>query len=194
MEKQVQVFMDNDVKDLVFDIEAQDEWKEKIKELGLKGQKELINKGQKSPIPFLYLNKGMERVLSVLCPKKEDVKEYSKTPIPLEALGVLKVAEDEGYFGEIEIWYDDVDPDPVMIGVVHKENKWEKDYYLLARCGTERKTLEQLRQEAKERWKKKKLADIERAKIELEQAKQKIDVLTEEYFSGEYIISISVSF
>ena len=43
--------------------------------------------------------------------------DYDKTPIPVEILDLVALSINENYFKEIEIWYDDKNPDPVCVGI-----------------------------------------------------------------------------
>lgn len=93
-----------------------DGWGEKVKELGLDGQVSLVNDGQKSPIPFLRLTKEHKAILKIICPDVDDVKKYDKAPIPMNALAMLGLATQEGYFKKVEVWHSEGNPDPVMVG------------------------------------------------------------------------------
>jgi hypothetical protein len=128
----------------------------------------------------VWINKRLSNVLTCLCPKKENVEAYAKSPIPLELLGHIKQAEMKGWFEKIEVWYDDRDPDPVLIGTARKEQ------YLIGRWGAEAVTLERLDALAVT----KKKADLERkakAKIsEIQEGLAQLEENTQKILDGEY--------
>jgi hypothetical protein len=144
METQVQVFMEEETKELIYDSEKLEEWKSKVQELGLNAQLELC-KEDKSPIPFTYMKESMVAMFEELCPASTRVQDYNITPIPIEVLGVISLAEKEGYFEGIEIWYDDKKPDPILVGFKNGKK------YLMARWGAEKADFGDLYKEAKKR-------------------------------------------
>lgn len=113
----VETFIIEETAELIYDNEKLDKWNELVAELGLDGQNTIVKK-DKSPIPFLDLKTSMINVFKTLCPAQVDVKEYNRTPIPVEILDLIALSTREGYFTKIEIWYDDKSPDPVCVGVV----------------------------------------------------------------------------
>ena len=106
--------------DVVFDVEALDEWKKTAKELGMDGQLGLAS-GEASPIPYPFLNDGMYNVYNTLCPNKTEFKNYKNTTIPLEVLKQIAFSVKENHFQSISIWADDKQPDPIVIG---ETNNW----------------------------------------------------------------------
>ena len=143
-----EIYLLEENKDITFDSDKNEEWKKIIEELRLEGQKKLLeNSGNKSAIPFMFMNTRLTRILECLCPVKVDVNKYDKTPIPLKILGVVKLCEQEGYFDTIQVWYDDVSIDPILVGYKNKEDK-----YLLARWGDMLRSFDELYEMAKKRW------------------------------------------
>lgn len=116
MKTVVETFIIEETASLIYDNEQLDRWNELVNDLGLKGQTE-ITKPTKSPIPFMFIKKSMEKVFETLCPRKVDISEYNVTPIPVEILDLVSLSKREGYFQEIQIWYDDKNPDPLCVGV-----------------------------------------------------------------------------
>lgn len=122
----VETFYVEETASLIYDNDHLSEWENLSEQLGLNGQKN-IAKPKKSPIPFMPLNKRMERIAETLCPRKVEVSEYSVSPIPLEILRLIALSNKEEYFQKIEIWYDDETPDPFCIGHI---GKWyEQEFY-----------------------------------------------------------------
>lgn len=111
----VEQFFNKELADISFEVEALEEWKSIVSELGLSNQLELT-KGKESPVPYPFMNETMKRVYSILCPRFVDFKDYKVTPIPLEVLKQISFSVKEKHFSKIEIWYDDKSPDPIVVG------------------------------------------------------------------------------
>jgi len=180
MESTVTSYLEQENEILVTDPDKLDEWKAKAEELGLEGQMTLCKEG-KSPIPFMWMNEGLMNMFKVLCGKSMDFKEYDKAPIPMEAMGLIGLAVKEQYFDEIYIRYDDVDPDPIAIGVAGKEK------YLIARWGDERLSLEQLREKAVMRWAEKARRKLNESIAQAQADLDGIQQLAEKHMAGEYV-------
>jgi hypothetical protein len=117
MKTVVETFLIEETVDLIYDNEKLERWNNIVAELGLEGQKK-ITKGEKSPIPFMYLKECVKQIFTTLCPIKVPIREFNTTPIPLEILDLIALSEKEQYFSAIQIWYDDKKPDPVCVGIV----------------------------------------------------------------------------
>jgi hypothetical protein len=111
----VQIYFNEEVKDIVFNTEEQNEWQQLAKELGLENQQKLSHQEQ-SVVPYKWMNTNLINVCTTLCPAKVDVENYDKEPIPLEVMRQLAFAKKENHFDKIQIWYDDKSPDPMLIG------------------------------------------------------------------------------
>jgi hypothetical protein len=142
----VQTFIVEESKELIYDSDKIQEWKNKCEELGLSNQLLLAEK-DKSPVPFECMNEVQKRVYETLCPAKENYKQYKRTAIPLEVLSLIALAEKEGYFNEIQIWYDNKTPDPIAVGLI-KETDWRYLYYSIAKWGDELRPFEELKEKA----------------------------------------------
>jgi hypothetical protein len=123
----VQIYQNEELNDIMFQIEALDEWKQLADELGMESQLEFVRKAE-SPIPYPHINKSMELIFRTLCPAITDFKTYSKTTIPLEVMKQIGYSVKEKHFTKIEIWYDDRSPDPFAIGYVQKWSTYDKKY------------------------------------------------------------------
>jgi hypothetical protein len=109
-------------------------------ELGLCTQE----KKDESKIPNVYtpLNMSMTKQLHALCPRSASVESYTRSTIPLEVLQVYKLAKDNQMFEGFEIWWDDIAPDPLLIGwnfenaeAREKNYTWRRQRSLIARWG-----------------------------------------------------------
>lgn len=155
-----------------------DGWLEKVKELGLEGQEELVGDGQKSPVPFLRLTKEHKAILEIICPDVVDVKKYSKAPIPLQALAMLGLATAERYFQKVEVWHSEGNPDPVMVG---------DGEFLMAQWGPERVTYEEQKRRASEIWIASAKLRLQEAYNELKADMENVEALFQKHLSGGWL-------
>lgn len=153
----VETFYVEETTNLIHDGEALKTWEEKCAELGLEGQKAVVVEG-KSPIPFLWMNDALIATFEVLCPTKNKIEDYSKSPIPVEILGLVSLCKKEEYFDFVEIWYNEKVKDPVCVGYrvpdEHKSKEgWYRTYYaqkyLIGRWADVKASLDQLIDRAK---------------------------------------------
>jgi hypothetical protein len=155
MKTVVETFIIEETQDLIYDNEKLSQWNQYVQELGLSGQAKIKVEG-KSPIPFLHMNQALIAVFETLCPKKFDIEKYDRTPIPVEILSLVALAKQENYFTKIEVWANEKDPDPVVIGLLpgedHNKSEWYPHYwerYLIGRWADVKQSLEQLTEKAK---------------------------------------------
>lgn len=123
----VQIYQNEELNDIMFQVEALDEWKQVAGELELDNQLNFL-KVAESPIPYPWMNTTMKTIFETLCPCKVDFKKYDKTPIPLEVLKQIALSVRDKHFQEIEIWYDDKTPDPAVIGKTQQFYCYDKAY------------------------------------------------------------------
>lgn len=154
MKTVVETYIIEETQELIYDNEKLDQWNSLVSELGLKGQAKVVNT-DKSPIPFLWMNTTLKKVFEELCPRKVNIEEYNKTPIPVEALSLVALSMKEGYFNKIEVWYNDKNPDPAIVGYKFNggesewQREWQADKYLLARWSDVKASLMELTDRAK---------------------------------------------
>lgn len=151
----VETFYVEETINLVHDNDALQKWNERVNELGLEGQKNVV-KVDKSPIPFLWMNTALINTFETLCPSKADVAAYDKTPIPVEILDAVALCKREQYFDLIEIWFNEKEKDPVCVGYKYKqknETEWYKKHtaekYLIGRWADVKASLDNLIERAK---------------------------------------------
>jgi high-affinity Fe2+/Pb2+ permease len=158
MQTTVETFIVEETSSLIHDNDALQRWNESVEALGLQGQKTVIQK-EKSPIPFLWMNSALIATFETLCPTKVKVEQYDKSPIPVEILDLLKLSKNEGYFNEVEIWYNEVDKDPVCVGYHFGERSaretdfWKKAYaekYLIGRWADVKASIDTLTKKARQ--------------------------------------------
>jgi hypothetical protein len=185
----VETFFIQETVNLVHDNDALQKWNEKVEELELKGQKQIVVE-DKSPIPFLWMNTALIATFQTLCPTKTPIEKYSKTPIPVELLEIVSLCKKEGYFYRVDVWYNEKQKDPVIIGYkfIQGTSDWEKEYYsekyLIGRWADVKASLDQLIKRAKELFiaqgKTMLQLDIKKRQRELEDIEQ----LAEQQFGG----------
>lgn len=144
----IEIYLQPELEEIVTDADKKSEWEEKIMSLGLEGQLKLTSNSEKnSASPYTLMNKHMRNVFEILCPCKAKVEEYNKTQIPLDVLSHIALSKQEGYFKKIEVWYDNVSPDPILVGYV--TDSWSNSIiHLIARWGDEVIPYEQLVEKA----------------------------------------------
>lgn len=186
----VQTFIIEETKELIYNGDQIDEWKLKCKELGLENQLTLAQDG-KSPIPFAFMNQVTKRVYETLCPMKVELIKYSKTPIPLEVLGLIQLSQNEKYFKSIEIWYDDKSPDPLAVGrLKNDEYQWNDDLYLIARWGDVLRPFEELKKMAIKVFTESKRIELTRSIVKLESDLKTLEADVMAHFDAQYTMSI----
>lgn len=103
-----------------------------------------VEDAQVNKVPSVYvcLNQAMQRQLKAICPMSTDINSYRRSTIPLPVLEVYKFCKDQKMYEGFQIWYDDVAPDPLLIGwnfqndeAREKNYTWRRDRYLIARWG-----------------------------------------------------------
>lgn len=156
MKTQVETYIIEETKELIYDNEKLAQWNRHVEALGLQGQTTIQTK-DKSPVPFLHMKKSLVVVFETLCPRKVKIETYDKTPIPVEILDLVALSKMEQYFEKVEIWYDDATPDPACIGFRKnsqfdlKYPTWEGGFekYLIGRWADVKASLEQLTAKAR---------------------------------------------
>lgn len=173
----IETYLIEDSEKMISEPEHLDEWTKIVGELGLEGQQKLA-KPEKSPIPFIKMNSGMEHVYDLLCPNHGEVKSYSNTTIPLRVLSLIALAEREKYFSQIKIWDNNADPDPIAVG--YSDDTYSSPKFIIARWGDELRSFEELKQIAKKKW-------IANKSIELNEKLNTIQTSAEKYFNGDWV-------
>jgi len=145
---EVQIYLLENSKELIYDNDQLSEFSNLVGELGLICDNQ-INK-EKSPIPYMWLDEATVRAFQIICPAVHRIEQYP-LEIPIEILRNVRLTKTEQYFDWIEIWSNRKDPDPFCVGRVYKEDHsrqqhytWDADHYLIGRWGHENKSIESL--------------------------------------------------
>jgi hypothetical protein len=183
----IEICMDKEIEPLVINNEDIDRWKEIIESMSLTGQQSLVNQEDKtkSPIPFLFMNAGMEKTYTTLCPTKTLLKDYNRTPIPIRVLEVAKLSLTEGYFQSIEVWSDDKTPDPILVGKrADPANTWRTFQYVIARWGDELRSYPELLELAIKRYTEIKRLEIADKLVQMKDLQDNLDRKVILHFKG----------
>lgn len=140
MKTVVETYIIEETQELIYDNEKLDQWNKHVAELGLTGQTKIQAK-DKSPIPFLHMKQTLVQAFLQLCPRRVDIKDYDKTPIPVEILDLAALSVKEKYFNKIEIWFDDKTPDPACVGIIGRWIVYQKNYSRIGEFATEAEAL-----------------------------------------------------
>jgi len=134
---EVKIYREKENEALLIDDNQLQRYNELIKDLGMPEVKE-----NSKPSVYQPLNSAMQRQLITLCPMVVDAFEYNYSTIPVEVLEVLDYCKKNNVFDGYQIWYDDKDPDPLLIGwnwmdeeAKKKDYTWKKNRSLIARWG-----------------------------------------------------------
>ncbi|MCI4437373.1 MAG: hypothetical protein JHC33_11260 [Ignisphaera sp.] len=137
---EVKIYREPENESLILDEVQLAEYNDLALELGFGTQSNIEE--QNVPNIYVSLNLAMEKQLKAVCPMKVDADKYNKSTIPLEVLKVYKFAKDNKMFDGFHIWYNDVDPDPLLIGWnwksatdKEKDYTWNLNRFLIARWG-----------------------------------------------------------
>jgi hypothetical protein len=136
---EVKIYREPENEALILDETQLAEYHELTSELGLQV---VTQQEQQVPNVYTFLNSAMTKQLHAICPRHTAVVDYKKSTIPVEVLKVLKFAKDNNMYEGYEIWYNDIEPDPLLIGwnysndtAREKQYGWQKDRFLMARWG-----------------------------------------------------------
>ena len=137
---EVKIYREPENEALILDEAQLAEYHELTAELGL----QVVTQEEKQQVPNVYtfLNTAMTKQLHAICPMHVNVEDYKKSTIPVEVLKVLKFAKEQNMYEGYQIWYNDTEPDPLLIGWKYstseareKKYNWMKDRFLIARWG-----------------------------------------------------------
>lgn len=180
----IEVYLEDEVKELVENSEQTEEWKQQIAALGMTGQTEMIA-GEKSPIPFPCMNKAMTNVYTTLCPSRVDFKQYNRGTIPLRVLSAISLCIQQNYFHKIEIWYDDVQPDPIAVGTLNPG--WNSPTFIIARWGDELRSFPELKDLATKRFVEEKRLQLETSQAKITSDLLHLENLAKQHMNGNYV-------
>ena len=128
----IEIYKEPELEEMIYDSNVVDEWKNEVEKLALEGQKKMIEK-ESNPSIYILMNTHLLSMFSILCPTKMKYTEYDKSTIPLEVIKEIALCVHEKYFHTIEIWYDDLELDPIVVGKI--KDSYDSPRHLIARWG-----------------------------------------------------------
>jgi len=139
-------------------------------------------------IPFPKLNRQEVAVWTEYCPTKNILKEYENI-LPLEVIKLASICIDKKWFSKVEVWSEArEDIDPVLVGFVGEG--YNATIHLLARWGASLRPFEEIRKIAMERWKERRLMNIQKKLKSLKEHEAKIDEDTFQHFNESQVWEI----
>jgi len=134
---EVKIYREPENESLLTNENELEQYRQLIKDLGMPEVSET-----KKPSVYQPLNSAMQKQIRALCPMNVNAFEYNYSTIPVEVLKVLDFCKTNEVFDGYQIWYDDKEPDPVLIGwtwmdeeAKQKDYSWKRHRALIARWG-----------------------------------------------------------
>jgi hypothetical protein len=153
---EVKIYREPENVGLLLDENELAEYQQLADELGIPEVKQ-----GKTPSVYQTLNQVQIRALKALCPAEISLENYNRSTIPVEVLRAIKFIKENEMFDFIKVWYDDKNPDPIIIGEKYRtENDrvsgytWNTEKVLVARWGDCAYELPELVEMGKERLKR----------------------------------------
>lgn len=158
-----------------------------IQELGLDGQKALLETPTATPFPYRHMTEQEQKVYEFHCPIKTELRKYQSDFIPLRVLQVAAHVKNLGFCDKgLHVWHPkDAKLDPVLVGLRSiPGQQWGQEIYILARWGAVWKDFATLLKEAITGWCATRRAKIDKAQQELESSKKTVEADAQLFFSG----------
>lgn len=149
--------------------------KELIEKLGLSAQEKFYEReGDSTVCPYRKMTKRESWVYGQLLTRQTELKQYADSPVPLRILQIASHAV-ELMPGKLMVWHpENADvKDPVLTLRVGSDYQYEQ--YILARWGDELENFEVLAQKAKDIFKVKVMAALEKCRGEVEAMMKRLD-------------------
>lgn len=183
-----EIFIEPELENLSDEITAS-EWFELATNLGLENQISLADKSEKKKAPpYTFADPKTMNIISAICPRRVDYKEYRVSTIPLDVMQEISKCIDNKWYYKIEIAYDDKSPDPFVIGTL--TDSWSSPKHIIARWGAELLPFEILENKAVERLMNEKRNELELVKFKTEQALNNMDAHIRGLLGGNSSISL----
>jgi hypothetical protein len=134
---EVKIYREPENVGLLLDENELAEYQQLAEELGIPEVKQ-----GKTPSVYQTLNQVQIRALEALCPAKSSLDSYNRSTIPVEVLRAIKFIKENEMFDFIKVWFDDKNPDPMIIGERYRTESdrvngysWNTEKVLIARWG-----------------------------------------------------------
>jgi hypothetical protein len=134
---EVKIYREPENIGLLLDENELEEYQKLAEEIGIPEVKP-----DKIPSVYQTLNSVQVRALDSLCPCKVKLENYNRSTIPVEVLRAVKLIKENEMFDFIKVWYDDKEPDPIIVGEKYRTQTdrekgydWNTEKILIARWG-----------------------------------------------------------
>ncbi len=163
-----QIFIEPELENLS-EIENSTEWQSVCEQLGLSNQLSRTEKSAtKQAPPYMAIDPKTQNIIRALCPEMVDFRKYAASTIPLDVLQEIQKCVKHGWYDQIHIYYDNVTPDPFVVGSYESEHRYH--FHLIARWGAEMLPMELLEQKAVQRLKNAALKSLHELSTKLDYA------------------------
>jgi|LakMenE18May11ns_1017448.scaffolds.fasta_scaffold9859348_2 hypothetical protein len=186
---EVKIYREPENVGLLLDENELAEYQQLAEELGIPEVKQ-----GKTPSVYQTLNQVQIRALEALCPAKTSLEEYNRSTIPVEVLRALKFIKENEMFDFIKVWFDNKNPDPLIVGERYrtqndreKEYTWNTEKVLVARWGDCAYELPELVEMGKERLKREFTEKAIDKQQKIESFLQHPEVYVNKYLNEGYI-------
>lgn len=185
-------YREPELDELIQNADKNQEWSELCFHLGMEGQLSTIKRSSDdetstgNPIPYMAINKRWLKIFKTLCPDKIEYKKYKFSTVPLDGLKEILLCVHQKYFDVVEIWWDNVVKDPLIIGIINGKYSSDKQHYLIGRFGDEILPLEMLEQKAIQRI-------VSHLKNTVEKVSKTIDECVMDYLDKDQDVNIQIS-
>jgi len=186
---EVKIYREPENVGLLLDENELAEYQQLAEELGIPEVKQ-----GKTPSVYQTLNQVQIRALEALCPAKTSLEEYNRSTVPVEVLRAIKFIKDNEMFDFIKVWFDNKNPDPLIVGERYrtqndreKEYTWNTEKVLVARWGDCAYELPELVEMGKERLKREFTEKAIDKQQKIESFLQHPEVYVNKYLNEGYI-------
>lgn len=186
---EVKIYREPENVGLLLDENELAEYQQLAEELGIPEVKQ-----GKTPSVYQTLNQVQIRALEALCPAKTSLEDYNRSTIPVEVLRALKFIKENEMFDFIKVWFDNKNPDPIIVGEKYrtqndreKEYSWNTEKVLVARWGDCAYELPELVEMGKERLKREFTEKAIDKQQKIESFLQHPEVYVNKYLNEGYI-------
>ena len=186
---EVKIYREPENVGLLLDENELAEYQQLAEELGIPEVKQ-----GKTPSVYQTLNQVQIRALDALCPAKTSLDTYNRSTIPVEVLRAIKFIKENEMFDFIKVWFDDKNPDPMIVGERYRSEhdrvnaySWNTEKILIARWGDCAYELSELVEMGKERLKREFTEKAIDKQQKIESFLQHPDVYINKYLSEGYV-------
>lgn len=188
-----EIFIEPELQELS-DIDNSTEWQIIAEELNLGGQLAFTEKSEtKQAPPYMFVDPKTDKIIRILCPRKEKIENYKASTIPLDVLREVHKCKEHGWYEEICVYYDDKSPDPFVVGFTPDKYSWQRNKHLIARWGNELLPFEELEIKAINRMKDAALQALYTTKSAIDFAYNNVEAFCKSLLTGKESPKVEIS-